>query len=201
MNGDAGDVDPAPGMCDGKPDFKGAPIIAAAVQKIRNSLNPSDLVQILAYSEYVAFGPTDLNATFHRFDNCDNGGFLDICTFCRILNCEFNPHLPSAWLSNYPRFTAFSFVINNKKSVIVTMPGEPLVELGWWVRNDTLDMGYDVTFLAGYSNAHMGYFAPPDEYDIGGYESQLTFWGIDTAEKIREGAKAVAQQVVPSKKL
>lgn len=35
----------------------------------------------------------------------------------------------------------------------------------------------------------MGYFAPPDEYDIGGYESQLTFWGIDTAVKVRYGVR------------
>lgn len=44
--------------------------------------------------------------------------------------------------------------------------------MGWrggrWVRNDTQAMGFDRTFLAGYSNSHMGYFATPDEYDIGG---------------------------------
>jgi hypothetical protein len=33
----------------------------------------------------------------------------------------------------------------------------------------------------------MGYFATPPEYDLGGYESQLTFWGITTAHQIREG--------------
>jgi hypothetical protein len=33
----------------------------------------------------------------------------------------------------------------------------------------------------------MGYFATPIEYDVGGYESQLTFWGIQTAANIRRG--------------
>ncbi len=36
------------------------------------------------------------------------------------------------------------------------MPGEALVELGWWIRNDTLALGFDQTFLLGYSQNHMG---------------------------------------------
>ena len=84
--------------------------------------------------------------------------------------------------------------------LFIIFVGEALVELGWWIRNDTLALGYDTTLLAGYSNAHMGYFATPDEYDIGGYESQLTLWGIDTAEMVREGCAAAAKAVVPSTK-
>jgi len=45
----------------------------------------------------------------------------------------------------------------------------------------------------------MGYFATPDEYDIGGYESQLTLWGIDTAQRIREGCYGAAVNVLPKK--
>jgi hypothetical protein len=58
-------------------------------------------------------------------------------------------------------------------------------------------MNFDQTFLVGYTNNHLGYFAPPDEYDIGGYESLLTFWGVGTAEMIRNGVKSVATQVKP----
>eukprot|EP01119_Soliformovum_irregulare_P005626 TRINITY_DN17381_c0_g1_i1.p1 TRINITY_DN17381_c0_g1~~TRINITY_DN17381_c0_g1_i1.p1 ORF type:complete len:487 (+),score=136.37 TRINITY_DN17381_c0_g1_i1:22-1461(+) len=199
MNGDAGDIDPAPGMCKGMPSsFAGGPIIADAVQKIWKSLNPTNQVSIIANSVELDFGPTNLNATFQRFDNCTTGGPLDICGICSFIQCEFNPHLGSAWLENTPRFTGISFVINNVSSVIVSIPGEALVELGWWIRNDTLDLGYQQTLLAGYSNAHMGYFATPNEYDIGGYESQLTFWGIDTASKIRNGCKLAATSVLPT---
>lgn len=42
-----------------------------------------------------------------------------------------------------------------------------------------------------------GYFATPDEYDIGGYESQLTFWGIDTAALVAAGCQTVATVVRP----
>jgi hypothetical protein len=68
--------------------------------------------------------------------------------------------------------------------------------LGWQIRNDTALLGFDVTVFAGYSNNHMGYFCTPNEYDIGGYESQLTFWGYHTSDMIRSGVSLVAKQVV-----
>lgn len=95
-------------------------------------------------------------------------------------------------------FSAFRFTVNKKNTVVVSIPGEALVALGWQIRNDTLDLGFDLTFLAGYSNNYMGYFAPPDEYCIGGYESLLTFWGIGTTDLIREGCKSVASKVIPA---
>ena len=49
--------------------------------------------------------------------------------------------------------------------------------------------------LAGYSNNHMGYFCTPDEYDIGGYESQLTFWGINTSKKVRDACHSVSSKL------
>jgi len=197
VNADAGDVDPADQTCSNAPNFAGAPIIASAVKKIRDSLNTTNTgIEMVAYSKVFEFGPTDLNITLQRFDNCTSGGALDICTLCTILRCDLNAHLYSAWIEQSPRFTAFGFVINGIKSVVVSIPGEGLVELGWWIRNDTLDMGWDITLLAGYSNAHLGYFATPDEYDIGGYESQLTFWGIKTASLIREGCFTVSKYVM-----
>jgi len=65
------------------------------------------------------------------------------------------------------------------------------------VRNDTKDLGFDVSFIAGYSNSHMGYFSTPNEYDLGGYESQLTFWGIDTALIVRDAVKNVVSKIAP----
>jgi len=198
INGDAGDIDPANGMCDGAPSFKGSFIMSEAVVNLSKTLNPvSTNIDMSAASNIIDFGPTDLNATLQRFDNCTSGGELDICTFCKWFRCDFNAHLYSSWIQNTPRFTAFNFVIGGKSIVTVSMPGEALVELGWWIRNDTLGMGYNLTFLTGYSNNHMGYFATPNEYDIGGYESQLTLWGIQTAGMIRAGCKSVAEAVLP----
>jgi len=37
--------------------------------------------------------------------------------------------------------------------------------------------------------------APPDEYEIGGYESLLTFWGEKTSALVHDGCLTVAKQV------
>ena len=58
------------------PKYDGAPIIAAAVKKVRDSLTPSTQVAIQAHSQVIDFGPTNLNITLQRFDNCTSGGPL-----------------------------------------------------------------------------------------------------------------------------
>lgn len=195
VNGDAGDIDPTDEACSGKPSFKGSPVIAQAVMKERAQLNPTTQVRLSVYSYFDYFGPTNLNATLARFDNCTSGGPIDICSFCEAVGCDANIHFYSAWLENDPKFTAFKFSIRGNITVAVSIPGEALVELGWIIRNETQKMGFDQTWLYGYSNNHMGYFATPNEYDVGGYESQLTFWGIQTASMIANGCRTVAQAV------
>jgi len=200
INSDAGDMDPTGETCDcrdGVCYFAGASKISNAVSKIRSSLKPTNQVGIKTYSQIIPFGPTNLNLTLARLDNCTSGGPLDICTICLILDCDANIHLPASWLEQNPRFTALRFDINGKNVGMVTIPGEALIEVGWWIRNATEKLGFDHTFLLGYSNNHMGYFATPNEYEWGGYESEMTFWGIGTAAKIRDSCLTVAKQVQP----
>eukprot|EP00003_Mantamonas_plastica_P025806 TRINITY_DN513_c0_g1_i15.p3 TRINITY_DN513_c0_g1~~TRINITY_DN513_c0_g1_i15.p3 ORF type:complete len:441 (-),score=141.77 TRINITY_DN513_c0_g1_i15:4571-5893(-) len=197
VNGDAGDIDPTSEACENKPQFAGSPKIAAAILETRAKLNTSKDVGITAYSRVFDFGPTNLNLTLERMSNCTHGGPLDICTFCEFFKCDLNAHLPDNYVENQPWFTAVRFDFQGQHWVMVTMPGEPLIELGWQVRNDTKALGFDQTFLAGYSQSHMGYFATPNEYDIGGYEGLLSFWGRQTAEIVREAVKTVATAVKP----
>ena len=68
-------------------------------------------MEITSYSAIVPFGPTELNITFARWDNCTEGGDLDICTLCAAIHCEINPHLNSAWLDESPRFTALRYAM------------------------------------------------------------------------------------------
>jgi len=195
VNADAGDIAPEGWVCHNKPNFQGGPVIAQAVMNARAKIIPSKVGTLTAVSEYIPFGPTNLNFTLARWENCTSGGPLDICTLCAIIGCEEDLALYSNWIENNPRFTALKMLISGKSTIVGTIPGEALLELGWWIRNDTQKLGYDNTILAGYSNSHMGYFATPVEYDVGGYESQLTLWGITTAENIRKGFYTVAQQV------
>ncbi|ELR11785.1 Ceramidase [Acanthamoeba castellanii str. Neff] len=231
VNADAGDIDPTAQACSQQPNFYGAQIIASTVAKLRSSTPTTGVFDMIVAaaaavsqlslttaSVIVPFGFTNLNATLERFGDCSSGGPLDICTICKVLQCDLNAHLgmfglcahidrsarslivrlsDSAWIENEPRFTAIRFDIGGRHILLVTLPGEPLYELGQQVYGDMAALGFDHTILAGYSNNHMGYFATPREYDVGGYESQLTLWGRDTAEQIRAGCKTAAVQVVP----
>jgi hypothetical protein len=200
INADAGDIDPADGMCD-KPagsanDYVGSEKMAAKVAEIRASITPSATAKIGYAADIVDFGPTQLNLTFSRIGNCSKGGPIDICTICRVLDCDANIHLGSGWVENSFRFSAMRFDIAGDKWALATLPGEPLLQMGWWTRNATRDMGYKGMVLAGYSNNHCGYIATPREYDIGGYESELTFWGIDEATNMLNSLTAVLKKLI-----
>jgi len=197
-NGDAGDVNPIFSVaCQGGPVWSGGEVIGKAVQQVRSTLIPSNEVEMASASTDVSFGPTQLNLTLQRIDNCTSGGPLDICSLCMVLNCDENIHLNEAWVENTPKFNAFRISVNGKDNLIVTIPGEALTQLGTEIRNDSRILGFKNTILMGYTNNHMGYFATANEYDVGGYESLLTFWGIGTAAKIRASCYDVASQVTP----
>jgi len=205
INGDAGDINPAFGVaCNNGPNFSGGPVIGQKVKDIRASLKPSNdpTVDVQVATQTVEFGETDLNLTLARVENCTQGGPIDICGICKILDCDVNLHLGSAWIEQSPRFTAFRFNINGKQTVVVSIPGEALTGLGKQIYSDLgkSGLGFDQVLLAGYSNNYLGYFAPVEEYDIGGYESLLTMWGVKTASSVRASCKAVAEQVRAKKK-
>jgi len=195
INADAGDIDPSSESCAGAPNFAGAPKVAKAVVDTRESIVTDKSPVIEVSSKTIGFGDTNLNITLERLSNCTSGGPLDICSLCKSIGCDVNLHLSSGWVENTPKFTAVAFSANGKTAIAPTLPGEPLLELGNEVREDCKNNGYDMSFLFGYSNNHMGYFATPDEYDIGGYESTLTFWGVDTAGMVRSGCAAAVDEV------
>jgi hypothetical protein len=150
-NSDAGDVDPAPGACNNAPEFVGADLIAATIQAERYNLKPTGQITLQHYAQAVPFGHTNLNITFARVGNCSEGGILDICGICRYLDCDLNLHLDSSWVENDPKFSAVRLTVNGAHHLIVTVPGEPIVELGTWIRNETLPLGFNNVLVFGYS--------------------------------------------------
>ena len=203
QNADAGDVDPDYTLCHGEPlNWTGPAIFGDAVIAAARSLLPAPTAALSAASQSVDFGPVNFNATLSspRFNNCSSGGPIDICSLCRVLDCHLDGRLQSGWIETVPQFTAVRLDVNGKRSVFVTCPGEAIVELGWQVRNDTLKLGFTDTFFVGYSQNHQAYFTTPNEYVLGGYEAELTLWGIETSNRIRSGMFAVASIVAGSKK-
>jgi hypothetical protein len=85
INGDAGDIAPAPSACEGKPKYAGAPVIASEVEKIRSSIVTSQNATLQSYATVVPFGETNLNLTLSRVANCTHGGPIDICSICEVV--------------------------------------------------------------------------------------------------------------------
>ncbi|WP_417391060.1 hypothetical protein [Gimesia sp.] len=52
--------------------------------------------------------------------------------------------------------------------LLLTMPGEPMVEYGLKLENDIADRA--IPIIVGYANGHVGYIATTDSYSVGGYE-------------------------------
>jgi hypothetical protein len=197
FNSDAGDVTPAHGMCTASnisiADFKGSHILSDyIINGVKQGQVTSDIV--LAVANHISdFGLTNLNLTLERVANCTHGGPLDVCTWCsaKFLNCDLNLHLGSNWVENKPRFNAIRLTVSGQDHMIVTVPGEALTALGAQIKSNADSLGFPKSSIFGYANNHLGYFAPANEYEIGGYESLLSFWGEDTAEKVRIGALTV----------
>jgi hypothetical protein len=52
--------------------------------------------------------------------------------------------------------------------LLLTMPGEPMVEYGFRLERSIADRA--VPIVVGYANGHIGYIATADAYKYGGYE-------------------------------
>jgi len=195
VNSDAGDI--APALCH---NWESSHILANAATKLRQEIKvTSQIDDLQVASKIIDFGKTHLNLTLARVANCTHGGYLDICTFCssKFLNCDLDLHLSENWIEESPKFTAVRIKANGKNTLLVTVPGEPINELGNQIKSDAKAMGFDDTYVFGYSNSHMAYFTTPREYEVGGYEGFMTFWGIGTSEKIRSSCATVANAVRP----
>jgi len=46
-----------------------------------------------------------------------------------------------------------------------------------------LEWDSKIHFFFGYSNNHLGYFTTEKEYQAGGYEADLSLFGIETGKK------------------
>ncbi|XP_065899909.1 neutral ceramidase-like isoform X2 [Dysidea avara] len=155
INADAGDIAPSNSTCNNMPQFDGAPVIATAIMNARNNIKTSQNVTIKVAAQVIPFGETNGNLTLARVENCTKGGPLDICTICRVLNCDINLHLNEAWVEQNPKFGAFAFNINGTNTGMVTIPGEALSDLGTEIRNDLLNMKFDNVLLGGIHRMSM----------------------------------------------
>jgi hypothetical protein len=74
--------------------------------------------------------------------------------------------------------------------VFVSVPGEALYDVGQGLKRDAHGLGFRNVFLVGLANGHMGYIPSKREYDLGGYEVQVTLFGDQTGQKVGDACRA-----------
>lgn len=81
------------------------------------------------------------------------------------------------------------------KLAVVGVPGEPTSVLGRQIRDAGRRMGFSSVLVCSHVNGWVGYILSPEDYDLGGYEATLSFYGRE------EGAKVVTAGIEALKEL
>jgi hypothetical protein len=87
--------------------------------------------------------------------------------------------------------------IRVQNSVISSIPGEAIHQLGIDVKSEGAALGFDYTFVAGLANSHMSYITTEQEYDVGGYEAFGTLYGRDTGPRLVQHCAQMMRAVRP----
>jgi neutral ceramidase len=65
-----------------------------------------------------------------------------------------------------------------------------------WRRRVKSQLGYDMPLIIGYSQDHEGYFLPPEDWLMGGYEPNIAIWGPLQGEHVMEGVLDYSQELL-----
>ena len=188
INGSEGDIAPC-----GNIDFIGTTIGSAIITN-RLLITTYDWLELKTAYEMVNFGNPQIDASLERLQSITHGE-LDFLEFLDMygINIGVTFTMNSRWLENEFRFQA----IRIGKTLLSSVPGEPIYDIGLGIRNGGLGMGYDKVFICSLANNHMGYVTTKEEYDICGYEGFATFFGPTTGENVINACKRVAEAIKP----
>jgi hypothetical protein len=78
--------------------------------------------------------------------------------------------------------------------LLLTMPGEPMVEYGFRLEQAISDRA--IPIVLGYSNGSIGYIATAAAYEVGGYEPEASPLLPEAEEVIHKELGALADQVI-----
>lgn len=78
---------------------------------------------------------------------------------------------------------------------IIGVPGEPTSVLGNQIKAAGLRMGFKSVLVCSHVNGWMGYILDPKDYDRGGYEAELSFYGRQEGKKVVDAAVAALRKL------
>ncbi len=185
-NAALGDVSPSPGGERGMVEVP--PQLAAAAAELLPRIETSAEAFAVAHNEH-DFGLFRLHPDVGAGELEDGSwGML-----AAGLLVQLGPRVGEPWLDTRFRFTALRL----GELVLLCVPGEPIVELGYRLQAMGRAAGYEDAWVLGCCNGHMGYIATEEEYEQGGYEAWMTFFGPETAEQVQNQLQKAVEALDP----
>jgi len=80
-------------------------------------------------------------------------------------------------------------------TVLATLPGEAITEIGWDVKRRAVAKGFARAFVVGLANEHLSYITTQQEYMRGEYEGTATIYGPLTGDLVVGSSDAVMDLV------
>jgi hypothetical protein len=87
--------------------------------------------------------------------------------------------------------------IRIQNSVLSSIPGEAIHQIGREIKAEGTRLGFDHTFVMGLANGHMAYITTEQEYDVGGYEAFGTLFGRDTGSRVVQHCAQMLRAIQP----
>ena len=165
-----------------------APVIAAKIELIHSGIVTHPQMTLQCVSHVEPFGKARLDLSLNRLSPGSTN--LDFAAL-QLGHVVFT--MGTKWFENAFRFQA----IRMDDTLIVPIPGEPIYVVGQAIKQYGQTLGFNRAFVFGLSNGHMAYITDEAEYNIGGYEAIATFFGPQTAYKVRSAAMSQMELVKP----
>lgn len=87
-------------------------------------------------------------------------------------------------VDKFAPISAHLSVLRIGRLVVVGIPGEPTSHLGREIVAAGRKLGFSNVLVVSHCNGWMGYLLDPRDYDAGGYEANLSFYGRDEGETV-----------------
>lgn len=187
MNGAEGDIRPTGGY-----DATGQILADAILQARGQAATQADGVLQTTY-ERVDMGPPtiEFDAARHGGPKVAASGFVQGLGQLGI-TLGAKVRLPDGWLERAFRYQA----IRIGRSVIASMPGEPIHEIGMAIKVRKA-MGFDRVLAAGLANGHGSHFTNPREFQVGGYEGMASMFDQGGGDALIDAARRQMDRLKP----
>lgn len=98
----------------------------------------------------------------------------------------------------FPRRAPLHAVRLGDDVMIITVPGEAIAQIGLELKQRMRRAGIAKPFIAGLANTYCGYILTPEEYDEGGYEAGVSFYGGGFSPVLLDALSGLIEQAAQS---